>query len=81
MGTYTEPKAEDFFTTRAGVCVYVALRGETYRVQFADTEAHGVVTEGTPQGAEEALALARTALAKHQVAVSKLFEEVALRKT
>jgi hypothetical protein len=81
MLTSTEPKAEDFFASRSGVCVYVAVRGQTYRVQFAGTDAHGVVTEGTPQGAEEALDLARAARRKHQGALSKLFEEVALRQT
>ena len=81
MAISTEPKAEDFFASRSGVCVYVALRGETYRVQFATTDAHGVVTEGLPQGAEEAAQLARTALVKHRAALSKLFEAVALRQT
>ena len=81
MVTNPELKAEDFFATRSGVCVYVPLRGQTYRVQFAATDAIGVVTEGSPQGAEEALELARTALVKHRVALAKLFEEVALRRT
>ena len=81
MVTSTEPKPEDFFVSRSGVCVYVACGGQTYRVQFAAPDAHGVVTEGLPQGADEALALARTALLKHRETLSKLFEEVALRRT
>ena len=79
--TSYEPKAEDFFVSRSGVCVYVTLNGNTYRIQFAGTDAHGVVTEGVEQGAKEAVELARAALVKHRGALSKLFEEVALRKT
>ncbi|HKY38454.1 MAG TPA: hypothetical protein VJN18_21070 [Polyangiaceae bacterium] len=76
MATSAELHPEDFFASRSGVCVYVTLRGQTFRVQFASADAHGVVTEGTSPEAAAALDLAKAALQKHQAALAPLFEKV-----
>ncbi|HKY39304.1 MAG TPA: hypothetical protein VJN18_25375 [Polyangiaceae bacterium] len=76
-----EPQPDDFFTSRSGVCVYVKVHTHTFRVQFATADSQGVVTEGTAEGAEVALQLARAAVQKHQAALAVLFENVARRLT
>jgi hypothetical protein len=76
MAAGTELHPEEFFASRSGVCVYVTLRGQTFRVQFVSADAHGVVTEGTSQDAAAALDLAKAALQKHQAALAPLFEKV-----
>jgi hypothetical protein len=77
MATAVELQPEEFFASRSGVCVYVKLRGQTFRVQFASADAHGVVTEGTSPDAAAALDLAKAALHKHQAELAPLFEKVA----
>jgi len=72
-----EPNADDFFASRSGVCVYVTVRGTSFRVQFASASAHGVVTEGAPEWAELALEVARAAVQKHRATLAPLFEKVA----
>ena len=76
MATPVEPQPEDFFASRSGVCVYVTLRGQTFRVEFGSADAPGEVTEGTSQDAAAALELAQVALQKHQVALAPLFDKV-----
>lgn len=72
-----ELAADSFFASRAGVCVYVTIGKHRFRVQFADARAHGVVTEGEREGADEAVRVARTALREHEAALVPLFAKVA----
>jgi hypothetical protein len=71
-----EPRADEFFASRSGVCVYVNLDGQAVRVQFADLDAHGVA-EGDSPDAEEAVRIAKSALQKHRAELGPLFERVA----
>jgi hypothetical protein len=82
MPSGVEPDVEAFFASRGGVCVYVKVQGHTFRVQFADPNAHGTVSEGADgPAAERALELARSALTKHSVALAGLFDQVARGRT
>lgn len=72
----TEPKADEFFASRSGVCVYVNIDGQAVRVQFASVDAQGVA-EGSSPHAELAIAEAKSALQKHRIELSPLFERVA----
>lgn len=72
----TEPRADEFFASRSGVCVYVNIDGQAVRVQFASVDAHGVA-EGASPDAEEAIRAAKSALQKHRAALVPLFERVA----
>ena len=82
MPTGAEPDVEAFFASRGGVCVYVKVEGHNFRVQFADPDAHGTVSEGADgPAAERALKLARSALTKHSLALADLFDKVARGRT
>lgn len=73
-----EPKAEEFFATADGVCVYVSVGGQAVRIQFTSLDGPGTV-QGTPTVAtEKALAVATLALSKHQQQVQLLFERIAV---
>jgi hypothetical protein len=76
-----EPSVGEFFASRSGVCVYVRVRGKTFRVQFARIDADGIVAEDTQPGALEALECARLAIRKHQAELAHLFEKVARGQT
>jgi hypothetical protein len=54
MSRSRELKIQNFFASRAGVCVYVAVGARTFRIQFATPDSLGVVVEGGQEGAEEA---------------------------
>jgi hypothetical protein len=73
----TEVTADSFFASRSGVCVYVRVGKQKFRVQFADAEANGVVTGGEREGADEALRVARSALQRHAAELVPLFAKVA----
>ena len=77
MPAATELSAKDFFATRAGVCVYVTLHRQVFRVRFASVEAQGVVVQGHPDRAEEARVVARAALERLGPSLLPLFEKVA----
>ena len=72
----TEPKADEFFASRSGVCVYVNIDGQAVRVQFASVDAHGVAESSSPN-AEAAVVAAKTALQKYRAELAPLFERVA----
>jgi hypothetical protein len=72
----TEPKADEFFASRSGVCVYVNIDGQAVRVQFASVDAHGIAESSSPN-AEAAIVAAKTALQKHRAELAPLFERVA----
>ncbi|HVY32025.1 MAG TPA: hypothetical protein VHB79_36065 [Polyangiaceae bacterium] len=76
-----ELKLESFFASRSGVCVYVTIGKRTFRIQFVDPSAHGVVVEGGREGAEEACSVARQALRKHAEGLAPLFAKVARATT
>jgi hypothetical protein len=76
-----ELTVENFFASRSGVCVYVTIRKQTFRVQFVDAAAQGVVVEGSADGADEALLVARSALKQHAEALEPLFAKVARAST
>lgn len=77
----SELKPENFFASRTGVCVYVTVAKETFRVQFADAKAHGVVVEGSREGAEAARHIAHMAMREHAAGLAPLFEKVARAMT
>jgi hypothetical protein len=72
----TEPKADEFFASRSGVCVYVNIGGQAVRVQFATVDAQGVA-EGSSPNAEAAIVEAKSALQKYRAELTPLFERVA----
>jgi hypothetical protein len=74
-------KTGHFFASRLGVCVYVTIQQQAFRVRFASLEAHGVVAEGEGQRAEEALAIARAALEQQAANLAPLFAKVARSMT
>lgn len=80
MSSVEELKAEQFFVSRTGVCVYVTVQRRSFRVQFASVDAHGVVV-GQGEGAEAARLAAQAALKKHAAILAPLFEEVSRRMT
>jgi hypothetical protein len=77
----SELKLENFFASRAGVCVYVMVGRRSYRVQFVDANAEGVVVEGGREGAEAARQVARRAMREHAAGLARLFEKVARAMT
>lgn len=81
MTMAVEATVGDFFASRSGVCVYVRVRGKTFRVQFARIDAEGIVAEDTQPGAHEALEVARSAIRARQAELSHLFEKVARGQT
>lgn len=76
-----ELKAERFFASRSGVCVYVVVGTRAFRVQFASVDSRGVVVEGGTEGAEEACRIARHAMQQHLTGLAPLFEKVARATT
>jgi hypothetical protein len=81
MAATGEIKVEDFFTSRAGLCVYVNVSQRTFRVQFVDETAQGVIDDDAHEGATEALRLARAALAKYRAELAPLFEKISRSRT
>jgi len=77
MAEIQEPKPENFFASRSGVCVYVVVGGRALRVQFAHVDAEGVVVEDGREGADEARRIARRAVRKHMTHLAPLFDKVA----
>jgi hypothetical protein len=59
VATLVELQPEKFFASRVGVCVYVVVSGQTFRVQFEAPDAHGAVETGAGQDARAALEIAR----------------------
>jgi hypothetical protein len=80
MSSAEELKAEQFFVSRSGVCVYVTVQRRSFRVQFASVDSHGVVI-GQGAGAEAARVAAHAALKKYAAVLAPLFEEVSRRMT
>ena len=72
----TEPRADEFFASRSGVCVYVNIDGQAVRVQFANVDAQGVA-DGASPNAEEAIRIAKLALQKYRTELGPLFDRVA----
>ena len=72
-----EPKAEAFFASASGVCVYVDVRGRAVRVQFESAIGPGIAQETDGSRAAEALAVAGSALERHRVHLQPLFDKVA----
>jgi hypothetical protein len=70
-------KAGEFFASRSGVCVYVTIQQQAYRVRFVSPDAHGVVVDGQGAGAEAALGIARVALRQNAANLAPLFEKAA----
>jgi hypothetical protein len=80
MATGTELKAEQFFASRSGVCVYVTVQSRVFRIHFTSFNERGVVeTQGA--GAEDARAIAQAAFQQHAAALAPLFEKVARNAT
>lgn len=77
MPTVTDIDADQFFATRAGVCVYVTLRQRVFRVRFASADSQGVVVQAETDGAEEARVIARAAVERLGATLAPLFEKVA----
>lgn len=73
-----EPKAEEFFASATGVCVYVNVRGRAVRVQFASASGPGLTEGKVDADAAEALVVASSVLERHQAQLQPLFEKVAL---
>jgi hypothetical protein len=71
-----ELKLENFFASRAGVSVYVAVAARTFRVEFANPDSFGVAVNGGHDGAEEACLIARRALTRHADGLAPLFQKV-----
>ena len=76
MSVSRELKIDNFFASRAGVCVYVAVGARTFRIQFATPDSLGVAVEGGQEGAEEARRIARRALSLHVEQLAPLFKKV-----
>jgi len=74
-------KAQDFFASRSGVCVYVIVSQHRFRVQFVDEASRGVIDDDAHEGAAEALRQARDALEKYRAELVPLFEKVARSRT
>jgi hypothetical protein len=81
MTTKASMKVERFFASRTGVCVYVTLEQQTFRVRFASIDAHGVVVDGGGEGAEDARVIARAALQQRAASLAPLFEKVSRGST
>lgn len=81
MTAGAELRAQDFFASRSGVCVYVTVSQHRFRVHFVDEEARGVVDDEAREGASEALRLAREALRRNRSELGALFEKVARSRT
>jgi hypothetical protein len=73
-------KLESFFASRSGVCVYVTVGKRTFRIQFVDAQADGVV-DSNEEGAEEARRIARQGMERHVHGLAPLFARVARAKT
>jgi hypothetical protein len=79
MQFVVEPKAEEFFASATGVCVYVNVRGRAVRVQFESAGGPGIAPGAAQDsGAAEAIGAAASALARHGVRLQPLFDTVAL---
>jgi hypothetical protein len=76
-----ELNAQDFFASRAGICVYVVVSQHRFRVSFVDEDAQGVIDDDAHEGAAEALRQARVALARYRPELGPLFEKVARSRT
>lgn len=81
MAAAGEIKAQDFFTSRAGLCVYVNVSQHTFRVQFVDEASQGIIDDDAHAGAAEALRLARAALQKYRAELAPLFEKISRSRT
>jgi CheY-like chemotaxis protein len=81
MSPSGELKVENFFASRAGVCVYVAVGSRTFRIQFATPDCLGIAADGGHDGAEEACRVARRALSLHFEQLNPLFQKVDQART
>lgn len=72
-----EPKADEFFVTASGVCVYVNIERDAVRVVF--TSADGpVFADGNDQGrAATAVAVATKTFEQNKGRLEQLFTEMA----
>lgn len=72
-----EPKADDFFATAAGVCVYVNIGRRVVRVRFASQDAPAVVDDDDQSAAQDALAVATRVFETHKRRLVPLFDRIA----
>jgi hypothetical protein len=77
MAAVIEPKAEEFFASADGVCVYVRVGQQAVRFQFASPDGPGTVQGAPDVATDEALAVATSALSKHQEELQPLFDRIA----
>lgn len=75
----TEPSASEFFATTDGVCVYVNVRGQAFRVHFETLDGPATAWRTPDAGAAEAIAAATLARAKHRAELVPLFDAVKLQ--
>jgi hypothetical protein len=66
-----------FFTSRAGVCVYVTVRGQPLRVCFASLVANGRAEVADSPHAREAIAIATRAFHTYHALLVPLFDAIA----
>ena len=78
--TPASPKAEEFFASEAGVCVYVNIRGRAFRVLFESPEGPTTASGTSDVGADEAIAIATEVLSKHRAQLEPLFERVRVER-
>jgi hypothetical protein len=73
-----EPKADDFFATARGVCVYINVgRRSAVRVQFVSPDAPAAIDGDDQTGEQEAVAVATRAFEAHKHRLVPLFERIA----
>ena len=77
----TEPSPSEFFATSDGVCVYVNVRGQAFRVQFETLDGPATAWRTSDPSAAEAVAAASVARAKHRAELVPLFEVVKIERT
>ena len=78
MSNTSSPKADAFFASRAGVCVYVMVQGRSIRVCFPSPGAEGRIEDGgTAEQSAAALAAATAAFASYRDALKPLFAQIA----
>lgn len=72
-----EPKADDFFATAGGVCVYVKLGRRAVRVQFASPNAPAAIDGDDQAAPQEAVAVATRAFQANKHRLLPLFDHIA----
>ena len=72
-----EPKADNFFATAAGVCVYVQVGRRAVRVQFSSSSAPAAIDGQDEAGTREAIAVATRVFEAHRRRLLPLFDSIA----